>query len=117
MSNDLHLMELTIVSETAPLEMTPGGVVRVGKTRVTLDTVVTAFLEGCTPEEIGEQYPSLQLPDIYLVIGYYLRHRNEVHTYLVERQCQANVIQQEAEQHFNPIGIRDRLLARRNQPR
>jgi len=41
------------------------GVVRVAKTRVTLDTVVTAFLEGCTPEEIAEQYPSLQLSEIY----------------------------------------------------
>ena len=79
---------------------------------------MTAFLEGCTPEEIKEQYPSLQLSDIYLVIGYYLRHRDEVHAYLAERQRQAHVIQQEAEQRFSPIGIRDRLLARRNnQPR
>ncbi|NEO63816.1 MAG: hypothetical protein F6J98_26665, partial [Moorea sp. SIO4G2] len=54
----------------------------------------------------------LQLPDIYLVIGYYLRHRDEVDTYLVERKRQTDAIQQEAEQRFNPIGIRDRLLAR-----
>jgi uncharacterized protein (DUF433 family) len=106
---------LAIALEPAPLETDAYGVVRVSKTRVTLDTVVTAFLEGCTPEEIGEQYPSLQLPDIYLVIGYYLRHRDEVHTYLAERQRQANIIQQQAEQRFSPIGIRDRLLARRNQ--
>lgn len=78
---------------------------------------MTAFLESCTPEEIGEQYPSLQLPDIYLVIGYYLKHRDEIHIYLAERQRQADVIQQEAEQRFNPIGIRDRLLARQNQSR
>lgn len=110
-------MTLAISLEPAPIETDSHGVVRVAKTRVTLDTVVTAFLEGCTPEEIGEQYPSLELPDIYLVVGYYLRHRNEVHIYLAERQGQANVIQQEAEQRFNPIGIRDRLLARRNQSR
>lgn len=87
---------------------------RVAKTRVTLDTVVTAFLEGCTPEEIGEQYPSLQLLDIYLVIGYYLRHQNEVHAYLAERQRQSVAIQQEAEHRFSPVGIRDRLLVRQN---
>lgn len=110
-------MALAIVLEPTPIETDPHGVVRVAETRVTLDTVVTAFLEGCTPEEIAEQYPSLQLPDIYLVIGYYLRHRDEVHTYLAERQHQANMIQQEAEQRFNPIGIRDRLLARCNQSR
>jgi uncharacterized protein (DUF433 family) len=110
-------MTLTIALEPAPIETDAHGVVRVAATRVTLDTVVTAFLEGCTAEEIGEQYPSLQLSDIYLVIGYYLKHRNEVHTYLAERQHQSARIQQEAEQRFNPIGVRDRLLARRNQPR
>ena len=110
-------MTLAISLEPAPIETDAHGVVRVAKTRVTLDTVITAFLEGCTPEEIGEQYPSLQLPDIYLVIGYYLRHRDEIHTYLAERQHRANMIQQEAEQRFNPIGIRDRLLARQNQSR
>jgi uncharacterized protein (DUF433 family) len=110
-------MTLAIAIETAPIETDTHGVVRVAKTRVTLDTVVTAFLEGCTPEEIREQYPSLQLSDIYLVIGYYLRHRDEVYTYLVERQRQADAIQQEAEQRFNPVGIRDRLLARHNQSR
>lgn len=108
-------MTLAIAPEPAPLEADADGVVRVGKTRVTLDTVVTAFLEGCTPEEIGEQYPSLQLSDIYLAVGYYLRHRDEVHTYLAEREHQANMIRQEAEQRFNPVGIRERLVARRNQ--
>jgi len=110
-------MTLTIALEPAPIETDPQSVVRVAKTRVTLDTVVTAFLEGCTPEEIGEQYPSLQLPDIYLVIGYYLKHRDEVHTYLAERQQRANLLQKEAEERFNPTGIRERLLARRNQSR
>lgn len=62
-------MSLATALEPAPIEIDPQGVVRVAKTRVTLDTVVTAFLEGCTPEEIGAQYPSLQLSDIYLVIG------------------------------------------------
>ncbi|WGV27480.1 DUF433 domain-containing protein [Halotia branconii] len=110
-------MSLAIALESVPLEIDAHGTVRVAKTRVTLDTVVTAFLEGCTPEEIGEQYPSLQLSDIYLVIGYYLRHRAEIHTYLAERQRQSVIIRQEAEQRFDPLGIRDRLLARRNQSR
>jgi len=42
---------------------------------------------------------------------------DEVHIYLTERQRQTDVIRQEAERRFNPIGIRDRLLARRNQSR
>jgi uncharacterized protein (DUF433 family) len=107
-------MTLAIPLETAPIETDAQGVVLVAKTRVTLDTVVTAFLEGCTPEEIKEQYPSLQLADIYLVIGYYLRHQDEVHNYLAERKRQSDLIRQETEQRFNPVGIRDRLLARQN---
>jgi uncharacterized protein (DUF433 family) len=108
-------MTLTITAEPTPIEQDSNGVVRVAKTRITLDTVVTAFLEGCTAEEIAQQYPSLQLSDIYLVIGYYLRHTEEVNTYLAQRQREATQIQKEAEKRFNPIGVRDRLLARRNQ--
>lgn len=36
-------MNLVIAAETAPLETNVDGVVQVGKTRVTLDTVVTVF--------------------------------------------------------------------------
>ena len=108
-------MTLALAVEPAPLEVDFDGGARAGKTRVTLDTVVTAFLEGATAEEIGEQYTSLQLSDIYSVIGYYLKHKTEVDAYLLERQRQAAVIRQEAEQRFNPVGIRERLLARREQ--
>lgn len=107
-------MTLTIAVEAAPLETDFDGVVRVGKTRVTLDTVVTAFLEGATVEEIGAQYTSLDLSDIYSAIGYYLKHKLEVDAYLMERQLKSTLIRQEVEQRFNPVGIRARLLARRD---
>jgi len=51
-------MTLAIVVEPTPLKLNDDGVVLVGNTRVTLDTVVAAFLEGATAEEIVEQYPS-----------------------------------------------------------
>lgn len=108
-------MSLAVLTDPTPLLIDPDGVVRVGKTRVTLDTVVTAFLEGATAEEIVEQYPSLQLADIYSVIGYYLRHQAEVDRYLISRQQRAAAVRQENERRFNPIGIRERLLARKSQ--
>ena len=49
-------MTLAIVAEPVPLETDAGGVIRVGKTRVALDTVISAFLEGATAEEITHQY-------------------------------------------------------------
>lgn len=100
-------------TETLPLETDSDGVIRVGKTRVTLDTVITAFRDGATAEEIAQQYPSLQLADIYSVIGYYLRHRSEVDGYLRRRTQQAEQVRERNEARFDPSGIRDRLLARR----
>ncbi len=108
-------MLLVPTAEPIPLVADANGVIRVGRTRVTLDTVITAFLEGSIAEEIREQYPSLELSDIYFAIGYYLRYRSEVDAYLMERQHLAAEVQQEAERRFNPVGIRDRLLARRHQ--
>src|ERR671924_1726864 len=100
-------------TEVMPLEVDPDGVVRVGKTRVTLDTVIAAFAEGATPEEIVQQYPSLQLADVYHVIGYYLRRPSDVEAYLQRRRVQAEAIRQQNEARFDPHGVRDRLLARR----
>lgn len=107
-------MLLVLTADPIPLVTEKNGVVRISQTRVTLDTVVTAFLEGSSPEAIKDQYPSLQLSDIYSVIGYYLRHQAEVDAYLLVRQQFASEVREEAERRFNPIGVRDRLLARRN---
>jgi uncharacterized protein (DUF433 family) len=101
--------------EVMPLELDRDGVMRVGGTRVTLDTVVAAFNEGATAEEIAQQYPSLNLADIYAVIGYYLRRRDEVEIYLSERRELAEAVRRENEARFNPVGVREQLLARRNQ--
>jgi hypothetical protein len=82
---------------------------------VTLDTVVGAFERGATAEEIVQRYPVLRLSDVYAVIGYYLRHQPEVHAYLERRQQEAARVRQENLRRFDPQGIRDRLLARRQQ--
>ncbi len=68
-----------------PLRTDADGVVRIGVTRVTLDTVVGAFLNGCTTEEIVTKYPVLDLADVYAVIAHYLWNRATIDTYLSER--------------------------------
>jgi len=110
-------MAITEVSARIPLETDADGVVRVGGTRVTLDTVVAAFDEGATAEEIVQQYPSLRLADVYAVIGYYLQRRPEVEAYLRERQQQADAVRRQNEARFDPQGVRDRLLARHIHPK
>ena len=106
-------MAFSVVTEPIPLEADNDGVVRVGGTRVTLDTVIATFLNGATAEEIAQQYPSLQLADIYAVISYYLRHTKEVEVYLRERQERGAEVKTENELRFNPVGVRERLLARK----
>jgi uncharacterized protein (DUF433 family) len=108
-------MTLLVASAQVPLINDADGVVRVGGTRVTLDTVVAAFREGLTAEEIVNQYPSLHLADVYLVIGYFLSHQAEVDAYLQVRQQQAAESCRENETRFDPVGIRERLMARRRQ--
>jgi uncharacterized protein (DUF433 family) len=106
-------MALAIASEPAPLEINADGVVRVGKSRVTLDTVIAVFKQGLTAEEIVYRYPSLKLADIYATIAFYLNHQQEVEVYLQQRQQQAQEIRRMNEARFYPQGLRDRLLARK----
>jgi len=106
-------MALTIDHEIIPLQADSDGVVRVAGTRVTLETVITAFSEGATAEEIAQQYPSLNLADIYAVIGYYLRHSEEVTDYLQQRKVQADAARKRNELRYDPHGVRNRLMSRR----
>jgi hypothetical protein len=85
----------------------------VADTRVTLDTIVGAFSDGATAEEIAQQYSSVGLPEIYSVIGFYLTRRDEVNAYLRERQAQTDQVRQENQLRFDPRLVRERLLARR----
>ena len=108
-------MTLSITAEPIPLEVNADGVVRVGGTRVTLDTVVAVFNQGATPEEIVFQYSSLQLADVYAVISFYLRHQQDVEAYLKQRQQRSKEIRRQNEAKFNPQGLRERLMARQIQ--
>ena len=108
---------MSLPLETPPLPLTADddGVIRVGGTRVPLATVITAFHQGATPEEIVDGFDSLELADVYAVIAYYLRHETEVDAYLAEQRERAAAIRREVEARFPQEGLRRRLLARRRQ--
>ncbi len=105
-------MTLTIGNERVPLALDAEGVARVGGTRVTLDTVVAAFREGATAEEIVQRFPTLLLADVSSVLGFYLRRRSEVETYVAEQAAFQDQVRSENELRFPPEGIRERLLRR-----
>ena len=105
-------MTLTIVAERAPLNANEDGVILVGKTRVTLDTVIAVFQQGATAEETVYRYPSLNLADVYATIAFYLKHES-VEAYLQQRRQQSQEIRAMNQAKFDPQGLRDRLLTRR----
>ncbi len=100
--------------ERVPIHTDADGVVRVAGTRVTLDTIATAFDAGATAEEIAQQVPP-RYPwrTCTSVITYYLRHKTEVYAYLARRAQHAERVRQDVEQRFPSSGLRERLMARR----
>lgn len=96
----------------APLALDADGVIRVIGTRVSLDTLVAAYLEGADAEEIAERYPAVSLADIHMILAAYLRHRTEIDAYLTGRRTAAEAVRAENEHRFEPAGVRARLLAR-----
>jgi uncharacterized protein (DUF433 family) len=98
--------------EPPPFRVEEDGTVRVGKTRVTLDIVIGAYNRGDTAEELTHHYTTLELPDIYGVLAYYLRHREEVDAFLEERAREAEETRRQLEEICPPDGFRERLLAR-----
>ena len=107
-------MSALATTAVVPLVTDSHGGIRVRGTRVALDRIVVAFKSGATAEEIAQQFPTVELRDVYLIIGHYLSYTNEIDAYLSQRQSEAAEIQRDIEKKFNPVGIRARLLARQH---
>lgn len=106
-------MEITLQTEVPPLRRDGEGALRIGRSRVLLELVIRAFQDGATPETIAQHYPTAMLADIYAVIAYYLRHREDIEAYLSEREQQAQEIRKRITDRQGDLAdLRDRLLAR-----
>ena len=105
-------MSLLLEAEQVPLTTDSEGTLRVGVTRVTLDSVVAAFDSGATAEAIADRFPSVTLSEVYGVLSWYLRHRVEANHYLQQRREEAGKLQSEVERLHSANGLRAKLLAR-----
>lgn len=95
-----------------PLRWDEAGGIRIGQSRVTLDSLLAAYQIGSTPEEIALQYDVLSLSEIYATIAYYLTHRQQIDNYLEQRRQNAQQYRQKLTQDNNLVNLRERLLAR-----
>lgn len=77
----------------------------IAETRVSLDSVVLAFLDGLSPETIAaECFPVLTLEQIFGAITYYLGHRAEIDEYLKTGDAEFEALRQttrEADPEFH----------------
>ncbi len=107
-------MTFTVKPEAPPLREDPSGEIRIGQTRVLLELVIQAFQDGATPEAIVQRYDTLNLPDVYAVIAYFLKHPVEVTEYLSQRERKGIEVRQHIEtEQGDLMQIRERLLKHR----
>jgi uncharacterized protein (DUF433 family) len=57
-------------------------------TRISRDSVVYAFREGCSPETIREDFAGLTLAHVYGAIAFYPDRQTEIDAYLLRRRDQ-----------------------------
>lgn len=107
-----HDRLLPIHTDRPPLRVDEGGVVRVGRSRVSLDLIVGQYENGMTPEDMVRAYDTLLLADVYAAIAYYLRHCDEVRGYLNQREKEAEALRARIEAERPGIS-REELFARR----
>lgn len=98
--------------QTINLTKTADGTIRIGKTRVTLESVVHHFSVGATAEEIWQKFPSLSLGEVYGVIAYFLNNKESVAKYILEQEGDSDEIQFETESKFQTNEFRQRILDR-----
>lgn len=84
--------------------------IRLKGTRVGIETVIYAFQEGFSPEEIMQDYPSLSLEQVYATITYYLHNQADVEAYLARLEAWAEQRRQEREEDLPPVVRRLRAL-------
>ena len=97
------------------LTRTSEGVLRITGTRITLDSVIQAFHDGATPEEMCQDFPGLALAHIYSVLAFYLTQQDAVDAYLKEQPQATTIIRQELRAKHAAFldDLRHRLTARR----
>jgi uncharacterized protein (DUF433 family) len=97
-----------------PVRRDSSGVLRVGRSRVTLDTVVNAYEAGASAEEIALSYDALSIAQVYATVAYYLQHTDELKPYFEARHQAASSVIAELVNRQARLRVRERLMARKS---
>ena len=75
-------------------------------TRVSLDSVVYAFLRGESADGIVESFPALSLEQVYGALAFYLAHRESIDGYLQEGKAEFARLRDEARRKHSQLYAR-----------
>jgi uncharacterized protein (DUF433 family) len=87
----------------------------VAGTRVSLDSIVYAFLAGQTAEAMAQSFPVLTLEQVYGAVAYYLGHRQEIDEYLAAQRDDFEA-KRAAARAADPMFYQKLLASRRGGP-
>ncbi len=96
-------MNMAFQPEPVPVWMDDRGDIRVRGTRILLDVLLDLHHQGWSAETIAAGYPDLTLADVYSVLAYYYRHKDEADRYLHEREEASRLLRQQIEATQPPI--------------
>jgi uncharacterized protein (DUF433 family) len=98
-------LEIDAVSqaETIYAYKTAEGGWRVADSRVSLDSVVIAFLDGSSADEIAGDFPALSIEQVDGAIKFYLQHKQEIDEYLTEQNQRWQEFAAESESLHGPL--------------
>jgi len=93
--------------------------IRIAGTRVGIETVVSDYQEGASPEEIALRYPTLTLEQIHATITFYLAYPDRVIAYLQRVQQQQEAAYQQSQYHSSELirSLRERVARLRQERR
>ncbi len=103
-------MEVIETARTISFTKTSDGTIRIGKTRVALESVVHHFSLGATAEEIAQKFPALTLAEVYGAISYFLDNHEVVAEYVLRQETESDRLQRETEAKFQTTTSRLRQL-------
>jgi uncharacterized protein (DUF433 family) len=83
---------------------------RVAGSRVSLDSVVHAYLRGESPEAICDDFEALSLEQVHGAIAFYLHNKAAIDQYLAENEALFDRLAAESRQRNAPLLVRLRKL-------
>lgn len=84
--------------------------------RVSLDSIIHAFLDGYSAEAIVESFPSVSLEEVYGAIAFYLADRPALDAYLEEGATEFDRVREETRKKDPAFHERLRVLLEGRRP-